>query len=150
LASKKRKRTRALGKILFILYVAFIIYFLLFSDWYGRGHLKQYSYNLIPFKEIRRFIDYREQIGIYGVFTNLIGNIMIFVPFGFFLPMASRTKHFFVTLFLSLSLSFGVEVFQLITMIGSFDVDDLILNTFGGMVGYCLHQIVAAGRRKKK
>ena len=54
--SKKRKRIRILGKILFILYVIFIIYFLLFSDWYGRtGEMREYHYNLVLFKEIKRF-----------------------------------------------------------------------------------------------
>ena len=60
--SKKRKRIRILGKILFILYVIFIIYFLLFSDWYGRtGEMREYHYNLVLFKEIKRFWQYRER-----------------------------------------------------------------------------------------
>ena len=54
--SGKRKRIRILGKILFILYVIFIVYFLLFSDWYGRtGEMREYHYNLVLFKEIKRF-----------------------------------------------------------------------------------------------
>ena len=49
--SGKRKRIRILGKILFILYVIFIVYFLLFSDWYGRtGEMREYHYNLVLFK----------------------------------------------------------------------------------------------------
>ena len=48
--SGKRKRIRILGKILFILYVIFIVYFLLFSDWYGRtGEMREYHYNLVLF-----------------------------------------------------------------------------------------------------
>ena len=74
--SKKRKRIRILGKILFILYVIFIIYFLLFSDWYGRtGEMREYHYNLVLFKEIKRFWQYREQVGFFAMFTNLFGNI---------------------------------------------------------------------------
>ena len=71
--SKKRKRIRILGKILFILYVIFIIYFLLFSDWYGRtGEMREYHYNLVLFKEIKRFWQYREQVGFFAMFTNLL------------------------------------------------------------------------------
>ena len=96
--SKKRKRIRILGKILFILYVIFIIYFLLFSDWYGRtGEMREYHYNLVLFKEIKRFWQYREQVGFFAMFTNLFGNVLIFVPFGFFLPMGSRQRSFFGT-----------------------------------------------------
>ena len=52
---------RRLGKILFVLYLAFLIYFLIFSDWYGRtGLLEEYRYNLVLFKEIKRFIIYRD------------------------------------------------------------------------------------------
>ncbi len=43
-----------------------------------------------------------------------------------------------MTLFYSLGLSLGVEVFQLLTRVGSFDVDDLLLNTIGGILGYVL------------
>ena len=67
--SGKRKRIRILGKILFILYVIFIIYFLLFSDWYGRtGEMREYHYNLVLFKEIKRFWQYREQVGFFAMF----------------------------------------------------------------------------------
>lgn len=82
---KRNRRLRVFGKILFILYIAFIVYFLLFSDLYGRtGPRTQYSYNLILFKEIKRFWNYREQLGFFAVASNLLGNVVIFLPFGFF------------------------------------------------------------------
>ena len=57
---------RLLGKVLFVLYIGFIIYFLLFSDLYGRtGVMEEYRYNLVLFKEIKRFWQYREQLGWY-------------------------------------------------------------------------------------
>ncbi len=146
---RKRKRLRILGKVLFILYIVFIIYFLLFSDWYGRtGEMQEYRYNLVLFKEIKRFWEYREQLGVYAMFTNLFGNVLIFMPFGFFMPMASRYRSFFSTLFYSFGLSLCVETFQLVTKVGSFDVDDLLLNTIGGVLGYIIFVICAAIRRK--
>ena len=91
--SKRRKRVRILGKILFVLYIGFIIYFLLFSDLYGRtGQMDTYRYNLELFKEIKRFWNYRDQVGFFAMFTNLFGNVVIFVPFGFFRPMASKYR----------------------------------------------------------
>ena len=146
---KKNRRLRIFGKILFILYIAFIVYFLLFSDLYGRtGVRTQYSYNLVLFKEIKRFWQYREQLGFYAVASNLLGNVLIFVPFGFFLPMASAYRNFFSAIFYSFSLSLCVETFQLLTMVGSFDVDDLLLNTVGGAAGYLVFVVCAAIRRR--
>lgn len=152
---KSKKRTRAIGKVLFVLYVGFIIWFLIFSDWYGRiGEMQDYHYNLELFKEIKRFWDYREQVGYFAMFTNLFGNVIIFVPFGIFLPMASRYRSFFSTMFASFGLSLCVEVFQFVTKVGSFDVDDLLLNTIGGILGHILYVLCeAVGRHndnKKK
>ena len=147
--SKRRKRVRILGKILFVLYIGFIIYFLLFSDLYGRtGQMDTYRYNLELFKEIKRFWNYRVQVGFFAMFTNLFGNVVIFVPFGFFMPMASKYRSFFSTLFYSFGLSLCVETFQLLTKVGSFDVDDLLLNTHGGVVGYMIFVIGARIRRQ--
>ena len=86
------------------------------------------------FKEIRRFITYREQLGTFVVAANLLGNILIFVPYGFFVSMAGRTRGFFKTFFFSMFLSLAVETVQLVTRVGSFDVDDILLNTIGGVL----------------
>ena len=82
------------------------------------------------------------------MFSNLFGNILIFMPFGFFISMASSSRGFFKTLFYSLLLSLGVEVMQLITRVGSFDVDDIFLNTLGGVLGYIIFVICNAIRRR--
>ncbi|MBU3840538.1 MAG: VanZ family protein [Candidatus Ruminococcus intestinipullorum] len=149
MTQKQARRTRALGKILFILYIFFLLYFLIFSDWYGReGVMGEYRYNLVLFREILRFIKYRESLGAFAVFTNLFGNILIFIPYGFFISMARRTRGFFMTLFYSFGLSLCVEIFQLITRVGSFDVDDLLLNTIGGILGYIIFSICNVIRRK--
>ena len=146
---KGYKRIRFLGKILFVLYIAFIIYFLIFSDWYGRGDvMSEYRYNLVLFREIKRFWKYREQLGMFAMFTNLFGNVLIFMPFGFFMPIACRYKRFFSALIYSFGLSLCVETFQLVAKVGSFDVDDLLLNTVGGAAGYILYAICNAIRRK--
>ena len=149
MSQKQVKKIRTLGKVLFVLYIFFLLYFLIFSDWYGRTVVsREYQYNLVLFKEIKRFIEYREELGAFAVFTNLFGNILIFMPFGFFISMASRARGFFMTLFYSFGLSLCVEVFQLLTKVGSFDVDDLLLNTIGGVLGYILFSICNTIRRR--
>ena len=121
---------------MFVLYILFLFYFLIFSDWYGRsGVYEDYHYNFVPFQEILRYWNYRDQLGILS-FTNLAGNVLVFVPFGFFSAMASRKRNFLRTSLDGFLLSLVVETFQLLTMVGSFDVDDLILNTFGVMLGF--------------
>ena len=149
MSSKKAKIIRAFGKVLFILYVEFLIYFLFLAEWYGRTEISEgYRYNLELFKEIRRFITYREQLGMFVVAANLLGNILIFVPYGFFVSMAGRRRGFFKTFFFSMFLSLAVETVQLITRVGSFDVDDILLNTVGGVLGYIVFVLCNGVRRK--
>lgn len=108
--------------------------------------MEEYHYNLIPFLEIRRFWEYRHKLGIWSS-INLFGNVAVFVPFGFFEPMASRHRSFFGTVCDGLLFSIVVEVFQLVTKVGRFDVDDLILNTIGVGIGYLLFLTGNAIRR---
>ena len=146
---RKTRALRAFGKVLFLLYVGFLIYFLFLAEWYGRtGVSEEYRYNLELFREIKRFIIYRDQLGAFAVFANLAGNILIFVPYGVFISMASRSRGFFKTLFFSMGLSLCVEITQLFSRVGSFDVDDILLNTVGGVVGYIIFLICNAIRRK--
>ena len=142
---------RTLGTILFILYVLALIYFLFFSEEYGRIAMEErdYRYNLIPFVEIRRFWVYRKQLGFLAVFTNLFGNVAGFLPFGFMLPVITgKMRSGFLITLAGFGLSLTVEVIQLITKVGCFDVDDLILNTAGAALGYLLFFICDHLRRK--
>ena len=149
MSGRKKKIFRAVGKVLFLLYVVFLIYFLFLAEWYGRtGVSEEYRYNLELFREIKRFIIYREQLGVFAVFANLAGNILIFVPYGFFISVASRARGFFKTLFFSMGLSLCVDIIQLFTRVGSFDVDDILLNTIGGVLGYIVFLICNGIRRK--
>lgn len=149
-ANNSKKSIRILGKILFVIYIIFLFYFLLLSDWYGRsGEMYEYHYNLELFKEIKRFWIYREKLGMYAVISNIGGNIAIFIPFGFILPVASRYRSFLNTAFCTLGFSFCVEAFQLVAKVGSFDVDDLLLNTIGGMLGYIIFILCNTVRRKQ-
>ncbi len=149
MSRRKTKILRALGKVLFLLYIGFLIYFLFLAEWYGRtGISEEYRYNLELFREIKRFITYREQLGMFAVSANLAGNILIFVPYGFFISMASKSRGFFKTLFFSMGLSLCVEIAQLFTRVGSFDVDDILLNTIGGVIGYIIFSICNRIRRR--
>ncbi len=139
---KHKKLIRFWAWILFIIYLIMMVYFLFFSEQMGRTPSETYHYNLEPFAEIKRFLKYREQIGWYGVTLNLAGNVICFMPFGFVIPILSnRNRSFIRVTILSCICSVAVEITQLISRLGSCDVDDVILNTLGGMFGYILFAI---------
>jgi len=144
-----KRKIKWISVVLFIIYLILLTYFLFFAESYGRVlSEREYSYNLQPLKEIKRFWIYREQLGFFAVFTNIIGNVLCFVPFGAIFPVLNRkTRHFVVIVLLSFQFSLIVECIQLISKVGSFDVDDLLLNTIGGMIGYLVFCVCNRVRR---
>ncbi len=93
-------------------------------------------HNFIPFKTIIYYL-FLADINFNIRVDNLFGNVMGFFPFGFVLPLLSKR---FLRMNKVAAATFGLsltfELLQLIFKIGSFDVDDLILNTLGGLLGY--------------
>lgn len=138
-----RKRRRFVAGILFLIYFIVLFYFLFFSEEMGRTYSERsYHYNLVLFKEINRFINYRKVLGMKAVILNIAGNVAAFVPFGVFLPIFSEeSRKLWRAVLYSFELSLLVEVLQLVTRVGSFDVDDLLLNTVGGLLGFLLYTI---------
>jgi len=95
--------------------------------------------NFTLFKTIRMYIDYSYKL---NSFENLVGNIVVFVPFGFLFPyVMKRGRNFFIMLFNAFIFVTGIEVFQLFSAFGAFDVDDILLNCFGAVIGYFLYLI---------
>lgn len=124
--------------VLFIIYIAVLFYFLFFSERYGRTSISaDYRYNLELFKEIKRFITYRDEVGLESFFVNIVGNVLAFSPFGFVLPIISPINgKFFKVVLLSLELAIIIECVQLVFKVGIFDVDDIFMNTIGAVIGY--------------
>ena len=103
----------------------------------------EYQYNLTPFKEIMRFILYRREVGFSAFFINVFGNVIAFMPMGFFLPaVTGKELNGVQILLLCFLLSLSVETVQLLTRIGCFDVGDMILNTLGGWLGYLVNRVL--------
>ena len=70
-------------------------------------------------------------------FGNLVGNVVLFIPLGYFLPRLFQSmKNFFLCMFTALTFILGIEMFQLISNFGIFDVDDIFLNGCGVLIGY--------------
>lgn len=145
------KRKIRMGTVVFLMfYLMILVYVCFFSEHYGRTEIQNtYRYNLVPFKEIMRFYTYRELIGMKAFALNLLGNVIAFVPFGMMVPViSSRQRSFFKVMGLTFLLSLSIECIQLFTRVGSFDVDDLILNTFGGVIGFCIFWLSNKIRRR--
>lgn len=106
-----------------ITYVLCLFYVVTFQD-------KNYgSSNYIPFKEIFRY-----SFGSHKFFKNIIGNIMLFIPYGFLSSYLLKNKKLNITFILSLIASLTIELVQY--NIGRvFDIDDIILNVLGGLIG---------------
>lgn len=110
--------------------------------------------NLIPFATIReqiRFILYgTNRIMVRYSYVNLFGNIIAFIPCGLFLPLlGNKTKKLRWTILISFALFLAVEIFQLFTLTGRADIDDVLLNLLGCLVGYFLWRTGSVFHKRK-
>ena len=137
-------RRQKLGWVLFILYLCLLAYFMFFSESFGRLDAdRDYAYNLVPFKEILRNFRYYHILGFGFFMINVVGNVAAFAPFGFILPIISRrSRKWYNTVSFGFIFSLMLETLQLVMRVGSFDVDDMILNTLGVALGFILYRIV--------
>ncbi|MDD5888560.1 MAG: VanZ family protein [bacterium] len=92
--------------------------------------------NFIPFREIMRY-----NVGSRLFFKNVMGNIIMFLPYGFFASYLLKNKKISVAFILTVIASFSIELVQM--MIGRvFDVDDIILNVCGGCLGFLIYYLI--------
>ncbi|TCI57651.1 VanZ family protein [Exiguobacterium sp. SH1S21] len=132
-------------KLSFILYLIGL-FVLMFSG--GRGQLFtnlslveyiQASSNLVPFETIRLYIQSIKDgsLNVDIPIKNLGGNVLLFLPMGIYVPLFIKSVNQigkfvgFMTVLL-----FSLEVVQLVTRRGSFDIDDFMLNLVGALIGY--------------
>ena len=150
-AKKKRTAKDVLMLILFVVYFAILMYFLFFSERYGRNiRSSEYRYNLKPFNEIKRYIRHRDKLKPELFFVNIVGNILVFAPLGYFIPrLSEKLRSFFKVFFICAFISLTIESLQLIIKCGSYDVDDIILNVFGSCLGYIFFCLASSKSGRK-
>lgn len=153
-----RTAIKWVSQVLFIMYLILLSYFLFFSERYGRVAGEEYRYNLVLLKEMKRFIIYRNELGLEIFVVNIFGNVLAFMPFGFMLPIISpdNRKLFSIGL-LSFEFSLSIELIQLIFRVGIFDVDDILMNSIGGLLGgliyiilYVIYRIINKSNKEDK
>lgn len=139
--------------IWFLLYITMLLNLTLFDKYFGRGvtlnikdpnQIKDYlafNFNIIPFATISNYILAlkNNNLSDLNFIYNIFGNILAFMPLAFFIPRLFKKINKWYKFFLITSLIIiTIEFFQMLTMSGSFDIDDYILNIFGSMIAYLI------------
>lgn len=137
----------------FFLYFSFAIYIILFLwiivftyvsplEVFSQNRPMIRSINIIPFHQIGRYIFGTANVSTSVVINNIVGNVLLFIPFGVYLQLLKKDKRFlssFITVFL---VSLLIETVQYILAIGISDIDDILLNTLGGIIGIVLYTLL--------
>ncbi len=148
---KKHSAQQPFLRLLFLIYCGVMLWLLFgrsfgWDDGLGYEELLRQNVNLTPLYTIKNYLRVVIHRSNDAVFThcliNLLGNVLLFIPFGYLLPrLWKKQKNFFVFMLTALLSILVIELVQLFTLLGSFDVDDIILNISGMIVGYLIRAI---------
>ena len=148
--NKEIKRLNILSIILFCIYILLLIWIVLFkcniylSITNGYFEFKtltlkeRFDYYLIP------FIDYfnNDSTQTFIKLKDGILNVFVFIPLGLYLSFFIKKNKFIKVIFYTFLISLLFEIIQLFSLLGSFQTEDLILNTFSGLLGYIIYKII--------
>jgi glycopeptide antibiotics resistance protein len=144
--SSRNSKLKHLLVYSFILYLGLVIYVTLFAWNYGAslGPVGPggRNYNLIPLRSIYRIAVFSPTL--FDPIKILIGNIVLFIPFGFLAPIAIKKlrNSLFKTTLLAMFLSIIIELSQFLFTYRVSNIDDVILNTLGAFIGAILIKII--------
>ena len=135
---------RKLYTVLFLAYCALMLWLLFDRPGYDPGipYWEQASghLNLVPLRTLRLFtqlLDSSRPELVRAAVINLAGNIIMFIPLGLLLPKVFPKLSTLPRVLLATAMVITlVEITQLFTLVGSCDIDDLILNLLGAAIGY--------------
>lgn len=120
-----------------LLFTVFGFYlFILFSMLFLKSHSLR-AVNLVPF----RILD-GDPLSRAFLFSNLMGNIALFLPLGVYLPLLRRDQRIWTNLVWVLLISTAAELTQYLFQVGVTDIDDVILNGLGGLLGILLYRLL--------
>ncbi len=125
-----------------LMHLIFITYILLLFMLLSKSDMNSLNgFNLVPFKEIMRY-EFMSNSFIY----NVLGNIIIFMPFGYFVGYYIHSRKGATNFIAALGISVTVEFIQY--FIGrTFDIDDIILNVVGAFIGFTIYKILYSVKR---
>ena len=103
--------------------------------------------NLIPFKTIIEYVGSVQTIhDWFG--KNLAVNIIMFMPCGFLTPLFLKRNEIWHILIVGIILSVIVEMLQALLGVGTVDIDDVILNTVGLLLGFGIYKLIYSVAQK--
>lgn len=132
----ERKGVRIAAALMLLAYVALLCYWM--TAGFGRSSRPgtPASYNLVPFRTIWLYLSPGTPVSLQARLINLLGNVAVFMPVGFLLPVVLRSCRRLLGLALwFLPFILLMETLQLVLRVGSFDVDDVLLNLLGVWAG---------------
>lgn len=109
-----------------------------FTDYYDKLSL---NINLVPFDTVKLFWNAAKGGRFYWIWQavrNISGNVVLFIPLGALSLLNKRLQKFLPFILTVTVIISAVELLQFFTLLGSLDIDDLILNLCGATVGYLL------------
>lgn len=136
----KMKVDKLSKTIVFIYYIILLFNMVIFARYSNIT-----SYNIIPFASITNLIT---NGNLYTIVINLFGNLLIFMPLEYFIIELFKVNKFKQNLLLSFIIILMIETSQFILKIGVFDIDDIIICTFGMMIFYVIYNSIKNIRRK--
>ncbi len=135
-------------KIFFALYILLYLTLTLFDTMWGRGGITfnnrfTFNNNFVPFKTIINFIAKFDSLyDANDILFNLLGNFIALMPLSFFLPLFFKSQNKFSYFLLTiLGITICTETIQMVSGIGVFDIDDIILNTSGALIMFLILKI---------
>lgn len=135
---KEKINLKDILMLVFINYIIALFYLVSFQD------VSWSTYNVEPFKEIFRY-----QFGSRLFFKNIIGNVLLFVPFGFLTSYFMKLDKIHLTIIIGFVSSLVIEITQL--LIGRvFDIDDIFLNVIGTIIGFLIYRLIEKIRGKNE
>ena len=141
------KRNFNLKKVLIITFFVVYIFLVLGATMLNRYIYMQGGINL------ELFSSYRKAIFGFSTFAwrDITLNIIMFIPLGILLPLLNKVffKPYY-TLLLSFCFTLNIEIVQLITKIGAFDLDDIFNNFLGATIGYCIVMVIISATSDSK
>ena len=145
----KKSPSKWIAGCLSMIYVAAIIYLAFIS----REPMPIHHYSINPFGAARRGLEFggglisgllhgTVKITKWAELRNIILNIMLFLPFGYLLPTLFPRLRWWQVILLGLVFCLCIESLQLVTKLGYADVDDLINNTLGAVIGFLCYKLI--------
>lgn len=150
-AKRKRTISQPLIRILFLIYTGIMIWLLFVQRMDAVITNKTENINLVPFETLKLYWGLLSSGSSYyfrQAVINLVGNVVMFIPFGVFVPQIwPSCRKFLLFLLWAVLVIISIEVLQYITGLGSCDIDDFILNFPGMLLGYIISLRLPAFRR---